>query len=58
MKIVGWVLVLIGACLLAWGGLAVIGKGPGAGDGWLPITILGAVVFVLGWAGIRFSRRR
>lgn len=58
MKIVGWVLVIVGGCILAWGLAVLGGKAPGAGIGWWAIALVGLIVFGAGWSGIRMSRRQ
>jgi hypothetical protein len=58
MKIIGWVLVLAGAFALAWALGVLAGKLPGPVSGALPVAVLGAIVFVAGWAFMRLSRRR
>jgi hypothetical protein len=58
MKIIGWILVLIGACACVWAVGVLVGKLPGLGASWWPLALLGVIAFVAGWACMRLSRRQ
>jgi hypothetical protein len=58
MKLIGWGLVLVGALASSWALVIFAGKAPGPAWTAPPAAVLGAVVFIAGWACMRLSRRR